>query len=123
MDSLAAGDLAQNYSAWGTFLLTCGHFLRPGLVLVVLVAAAGGTLARASVVRHRPVRLAPASQVVLGSSFQPSGAMAVVASGDYVALSTTSTDGGWIVLNQRTGTGPRSTLSAGSLTSVLRGCC
>jgi hypothetical protein len=54
------------------------------------------------VVGHKPRRLAPAGQVVLGSSFQPiRGVGGVVASGDYLLLSTST---GWIVINQRLGT-------------------
>jgi hypothetical protein len=81
------------------------------LVFVVLAAVAGGTVARASVIGHKPRRLAPASQVVLASSFQPmSGVAGVSASGDYLLLSTTVNNGllpfgtGWIVINNRLGT-------------------
>lgn len=60
------------------------------VVLVVLGAAAGDTLARASVVGHKPGRLAPASRVVLGSSFEPvRGIYGVLESGEYLLLSTT----------------------------------
>jgi hypothetical protein len=79
------------------------------LVFVVVGAAAGGSLARASVVGHKPRRLAPAGQVVLGSPFQPMKAVnGVWASGDYVLLSTSLSPGfastGWIVINNRLGT-------------------
>jgi hypothetical protein len=77
------------------------------LVFVVLGAVAGGSLARASVVGHKPRRLAPASQVVLGSSFRPiKGVGQVWASGDYLLLSTrvTFAHTGWIVINNRLGT-------------------
>jgi hypothetical protein len=79
------------------------------VVFVALGAVAGGSSARASVVAHKPGRPAPASQVVLGSSFRPTkGVNGVVASGDYVLLSTTVTNGvettGWVVINRRLGT-------------------
>lgn len=79
------------------------------LVLVVVGVTAGSTVARASVVGHKPTPLAPASYVVLGSSFQPmKGVNGVWASGDYVLLSTSFSPGfastGWIVINNRLGT-------------------
>jgi hypothetical protein len=79
------------------------------LVVVVLGAVAGGSLARAGVVGHKPGRVAPASQVVLGSSFQPmKGVTEVLASGDYLLLSATVSNGfettGWVVINRRLGT-------------------
>jgi hypothetical protein len=52
--------------------------------------------------------MAPASQVVLGSSFQPIGAGGFLASGDYVLRSTVNNgfpwETGWIVINNRLGT-------------------
>jgi hypothetical protein len=92
------------------YVLVCVRALwRSMLVVVVLGVVAGGGLARASVVGHQPGRMAPASQVVLGSSFQPmKGVAGVVASGDYLLLSTTVSNGfettGWIVINTRLGT-------------------
>lgn len=82
---------------------------RSMLVFVVLGAVAGGSLARASVVGHKPGSLARAGQVVLGGSFQPmKGVTGVWASGDYLLLSTTVGSGflgtGWIVINSRLGT-------------------
>jgi hypothetical protein len=82
------------------------------VVLVVLGAAAGVTVARASVLWHKARRLAPASRVVLGSSFEPvRGVHGVLASGEYVLLSTTVAtvptvfpSTGWIVVNNRRGT-------------------
>jgi hypothetical protein len=78
------------------------------LVVVVLGAVSASTVARAGVVGHKPRRLASASQVVLGSSFQPiKGVGGIWASGDYLLLSTTVSSGfstGWIVINQRLGT-------------------
>jgi hypothetical protein len=79
------------------------------LVFVVCVVVGGGTFARASVVGHTPWRLAPGSQVVLGSSFRPlRGVTEVRASGDYVLLGTTVSGDflstGWIVTNDRLGT-------------------
>jgi hypothetical protein len=79
------------------------------VVLVVLGAAAGATSARASVVSHTPRRLAPASRVVLGSSFEPvRGIYEVLESGEYMLLSTTAPtvfmNTGWIVINNRLGT-------------------
>ena len=62
---------------------------------------AGGTLARASAVGHKPRRPARAGQVVLDSSFQLIGGVrGVVASGDYLL----STSAGWSAINQRLGT-------------------
>ena len=93
----------------GYVLVDVRALLRPGLVLVVLVAAGGGSLARASVVGHKPARLAPASRVVLRTSFQPMrGVVALKASGDYLLFSTIPRpdfDAGWNVTNQRTGIG------------------
>lgn len=87
--------------------------LRLVLVLVVVVAAAGGPLARAGVVRPKPMRLAPAGQVVLGSSFRAirTGVGSTFASGDYLI----STQGSCaytcgeapIVINDRLGTTAR----------------
>jgi len=79
------------------------------LVFVVIGVVGGGSLAHASVVGHVPPRLAPASQVVLGSSFQPMrGVTRVWASGDYLLLGTTVSNAflstGWIVINNRLGT-------------------
>jgi hypothetical protein len=85
-------------------------FCRSLVVLFVIGTVAGGTSVRASVIGHRPVRLAPASSVVLGSSFQPiSGVTGFEASGDYVLLSTGVEPGGsdiktgWTVTDERTG--------------------
>lgn len=54
------------------------------LVSLVLGAMVGPTSARAGVVRPKPARLAPAGQVVLGSSFRPirAGVARAFASGD-----------------------------------------
>jgi hypothetical protein len=61
------------------------------LVFVVLGAAAGGALARASVVGRNAARLAPANQVLVRSSFhRMRGVTGVAASGDYLLLSTTA---------------------------------
>jgi hypothetical protein len=81
------------------------------VVLVALGAAAGDALARAGVV-HKPRRLAPASRVVLGSSFERvRGIYGVLESGEYLLVSTTVstvptvfTNTGWIVVNRRLGT-------------------
>jgi hypothetical protein len=78
------------------------------LVLVVLGAVPGSTVARASVVGHKPTRAARASQVVLGTSFQPLGVGAFFAGGDYLLVRTTTTNGfqntDWMVINDRVGT-------------------
>lgn len=84
--------------------------LRPILVLVVVVAAAGSS-ASSRGMPSRSTRPAPASRVVLGSSFhRVAGAHGVQASGAYVLLSTTVGDAsqlfqpmGWTVTNTRTG--------------------
>jgi hypothetical protein len=75
------------------------------LVFVVLGAAAGGTLARADVVRHRPMRLAPASHVVLRGSVHQIGVAPTgfLASGDYVLFSTGSNPA-WVLIDDRLGT-------------------
>jgi hypothetical protein len=82
------------------------------VVLVVLGAAAGDTMARASVSWHKIRRPAPASRVVLGSSYaQVRRVHGVLASGEYVLLSTTVAtvptafpSTGWIVVNDRLAT-------------------
>lgn len=80
------------------------------LVFVVLGAAAGGAFARASVVGRNAVRLTPANQVVLRSSFHRMGGVTgVAASGDYLLLSKKADESPpfaqirWTVINQRTG--------------------
>jgi hypothetical protein len=103
--------LTQNLFAVGDVLACVRAVVRSMLVLVVLVAAAGGSSAHASGASYRSARLVPASHVVLGSSFQQvTGANGVEASGDYLLLSTTVGDAsqlfeqtGWTVINQRTG--------------------
>jgi hypothetical protein len=80
------------------------------LVLLALVSCAVWAAPAAATRSHRPGRAAPASRVVLGGAFQQMkavGAGGVVASGDYLLLSTTVSGGfgtGWIVINQRVGT-------------------
>ena len=81
---------------------------RSVLVLVALGPLFATTLAHASVAGHMRKPLAPASQVVLRSSFEPiKGADGLVASGDYVLLSQTLNgfqNAGWVVSNQGPGT-------------------
>jgi hypothetical protein len=78
------------------------------LVLLALVPCAVWAAPAGATRSHRSGRAAPASRVVLGGSFQPiKGVGGVVASGDYLLLSTTVSGGfgtGWIVINQRVGT-------------------
>jgi hypothetical protein len=74
--------------------------------LVVLVAIAGGSLARADVVRHESRRLAPAKQVVLRRPFQRiTGITGILAGGDYTLFSSKqgSVNTGWVVTDTRLG--------------------
>lgn len=79
------------------------------LVLVVFVEAAGGQLARAGVIGAKPMRIGPAGQVVLRSSFRKirTDVGATFASGDYL-VSTHAGAGDearyGIVVNDRLGT-------------------
>jgi hypothetical protein len=103
---------SRNFRGFGAFLSYARALWRSMLVFAVLGAATGGTLARAGVVGHKPTRLAPASQVVMRGSFQRiKGVYSVLASGDYLLLSTavpTLSAGfvntGWTVINNRLGT-------------------
>jgi hypothetical protein len=80
-------------------------------VLVVVVAAAGGQLARAGVVRAKPTRRASAGRVVLGGSFRAirRGVEWTFASGDYL-VTTHGDDHGYgygdapILINDALGT-------------------
>jgi hypothetical protein len=78
------------------------------LFVAVIGAVSGGAWARAGVVGHPPRPRAPASNVVLGGSFQPIGvAGSFRASGDYVLVGTGLPFGpspSWIVINTRLGT-------------------
>jgi hypothetical protein len=83
-------------------------FWRSILFVAVIGAVSSGTWARAGAVGHRPRPPAPASNVVLGSSFQPTGVAGnFLASGDYVLVGTGEPFGpspSWILLNARLGT-------------------
>ena len=80
------------------------------LFLLAVVSCAVWAAPAAATRSQRSGRAAPASRVVLGGSFQQMkgvGAGGVVASGDYLLLSTTVSGGfgtGWTVINQRVGT-------------------
>lgn len=93
---------------FGDVLALVRSLWRATLVLIVLWAVSGGALARASVAGHKPMRAARASRVVLGTSFQPLGVGGFWAAGDYLLLSTTTTDTfqntGWTVVNDALGT-------------------
>jgi hypothetical protein len=80
------------------------------VVLLVLVCCAVWAAAAVATTSHKSAGVAPASQVVLGSSFQPirAGVLGVWASGDYL-LSTAPADftgqgGAPILINDRLGT-------------------
>jgi hypothetical protein len=82
---------------------------RVGLVLLVSGWCAVWAAPAAATGSYRSAGGAPASQVVLGGSFQPLAPGVVLASGDYVLRSTTLSNGfplnaGWIVINTRLGT-------------------
>jgi hypothetical protein len=82
---------------------------RVGVVLLVFVWCAVWAAPAAATGSYGSAGGAPASQVVLGSSFQSIRPGAVLARGDYLLRSTTVSNGfpfaaGWIVINTRLGT-------------------
>lgn len=82
---------------------------RVGLVLLVSGWCAVWAAPAAATGSYRSAGGAPASQVVLGGSFQPIAPAVVLASGDYALRSTAVSDGfplnaGWLVINTRLGT-------------------
>jgi hypothetical protein len=101
--------LSRNILGAGYVLFDVRALCRLMLVFVVLGAAAGGTLARASLAGRHAARRAPANNVVVRRSFhQVRGVSTILASGDYVLLSKFAPHPfkfkGWVVINQRLGT-------------------